>query len=210
MHKLEMDKLSKQEVEWRNKSFRGNNDVAKYIYSEMGWKSRKSCYIKNETGSKPNGSCTSMLHRSILDPRIWLWRWYFKRTILQNTFVIMSQIVSYLVGTQLQAADLTMGLCIDNIVSVPPYPLRQQMMNGSYGSCMPMQPIAETLSSSQQATAVGQMVNHTDRSVGSNDGDTANIQQQQYIYQQQQPASNFAVTQNLANKEEPSVSNFQN
>jgi hypothetical protein len=82
-------------------------------------------------------------------------------------------------------------------------------MNGSYGHCTQTQPIAETSGSIQQATAAVQMVNHNDRGVGSNGGGTTdNIQQHQYVYHQQQPASISTLAQNMVIKEEINVSNF--
>jgi hypothetical protein len=79
-------------------------------------------------------------------------------------------------------------------------------MNGSYGNCTQTQPIAET---SRSIQAAGQMVDHNDGGVGSNGGgSTGNIQQHQYVYQQQQPASTSMLTQNVTNEEEVNVSNF--
>jgi hypothetical protein len=84
-------------------------------------------------------------------------------------------------------------------------------MNGCYGNCTQTQPIAKTLGSIQEATTAGQMVNHNDGGVGSNGGGTAdNIQQHQYVYQQQQHESISVLTQNVVNEEEVNVSNFSN
>jgi hypothetical protein len=70
---------------------------------------------------------------------------------------------------------------------------------------MPTQPIGGT-SGSSEANAVGQMINHSDRGVGSSGNGTANIQQHHYHYQQQEPADNSAQT--MVIKHEANVSNF--
>ncbi|XP_021935742.1 transcription factor SOX-9-like isoform X2 [Zootermopsis nevadensis] len=81
---------------------------------------------------------------------------------------------------------------------VPPYPLRQQMMNGSYGNCTQSQQFAETPGGMHQA-----MVNHNDRGVGSNGGGTTErILPHQYVYHQQQPESTSALVHNMVIKEE--------
>jgi hypothetical protein len=72
---------------------------------------------------------------------------------------------------------------------VPSYPLKHQVMNGSYGNCMPTQPVGGT-SGSGEATHVDQMINYSDRGVG-----TANN------IQQQESAHNAVLTQNMVIKE---------
>ncbi|XP_033608049.1 uncharacterized protein LOC117282450 [Cryptotermes secundus] len=85
---------------------------------------------------------------------------------------------------------------------VSPYSVRQQMMNGSYGNCMQAQPLTGT-SDSGEPTAAGQMINHSDRDVGSSgDGTVNNIQQHHYLYQQQQPADSSGLPQNMVTREE--------
>jgi hypothetical protein len=73
---------------------------------------------------------------------------------------------------------------------------------------MQTQPIAGTTDSSEP-NAAGQMINHIDRDVGSSgDGTANNIQQHHYLYQQQQPADNSGLLQNMVTREEVNVSNF--
>lgn len=84
------------------------------------------------------------------------------------------------------------------------------MMNSSYGNCMQTQPLAGT-SDSGEPTAAGQMINHSDRDVGSSgDGTVNNIHQHHYLYQQQQPADSSGLPQNMVTREEVNVSNFLN
>jgi hypothetical protein len=93
-------------------------------------------------------------------------------------------------------------------IPVPPYSVRQQVMNSSYGNCMQTQPIAGT-SDGGEPTAAGQMINHSDRDVASSGVGTANnIQQHHYLYQQQQPADSSGLPQNMITREEVNVSNF--
>jgi len=75
---------------------------------------------------------------------------------------------------------------------------------------MPNHPIPGTSGSSQHASTVGEVVNHNDRGVGSNyESNTSNFQQHQYVYHQQQPASNSALTHKVVTKDKISVSIFQ-
>jgi hypothetical protein len=75
---------------------------------------------------------------------------------------------------------------------------------------MPNQPIPGTAGSSQHASAVGEMVNHSDRGVSSNyESNTNNFQQHQYVYHQEQPTSNSAVTHKIVSKDKIIVSIFQ-
>ena len=75
---------------------------------------------------------------------------------------------------------------------------------------MPNHPIPGTSGSSQHASTVGEVVNHNDRGVGSNyESNTSNFQQHQYVYHQEQTASNSALTHKVVTKDKISVSIFQ-
>jgi hypothetical protein len=75
---------------------------------------------------------------------------------------------------------------------------------------MPNQPIPGTSGSSQHASAVGEMVNHSDRGVGSNyESNTNNFPQHQYVYHHEQPTSNSALTRKVVTKDKIIVSIFQ-
>jgi hypothetical protein len=73
---------------------------------------------------------------------------------------------------------------------------------------MPNQPIPGTSASSQHASAVGEMVNHNDRGVGSNYESNTNFQHQ-YVYHQEQPTSNSALAHKVVTKDKVFVSIFQ-
>jgi hypothetical protein len=74
------------------------------------------------------------------------------------------------------------------------------MMNGSYGNCMPTQPVGGTSGSSEASH--DDKINHSDRGAGSTDDGTAsNIQQEE-------PANNAVLSQNIVIKEGVNVSIF--
>ncbi|XP_069686383.1 uncharacterized protein [Periplaneta americana] len=76
---------------------------------------------------------------------------------------------------------------------VPPYPVRQQMMNGSYGGCLPSQALPEA------SSMMGRSGDNTDMQPSQQQ------QQQQYVYEQQQqqpPAGTTTLTPNMVPKEE--------
>ncbi|KAJ9597216.1 hypothetical protein L9F63_011938, partial [Diploptera punctata] len=87
------------------------------------------------------------------------------------------------------------------IQQVPSYPMRQQVLSGSYGSCMPNQHIVETSGSNQQASVMEQMASRHDRGGSNTDTSAANAIQQQFMYQQQS-VINANLTQNITPKEE--------
>jgi hypothetical protein len=75
---------------------------------------------------------------------------------------------------------------------------------------MQTQPIAGT-SDSSEPSAASQMINHSERDVGSSgDGTANNIQQHHYLYQQQQPTDTSCLPHNMINREEVNVSSFLN